>query len=257
MTRELNRSNRRVVALWNGSFFGYHGGSKWLRRDAFHVSPVVTDGKVHDWGANHRWSFGVKYQNGKPQFKTFHQPSNAVLKANFDYATGGVQCLIRDGRPLQIRAHGLPALPQPVASTNQEVGHIPNFDWMKSSRVSIGWNQDSSKMWLLFVKEGDSEGASIAALRLGGGALGLQLKGGWSVADVQRFWQSRGVWNAINSDAGDVAQLAILRPDANYDLVPSRQGSAQMRLTFDANFAGAPAGGALIYFYVAEQTGES
>ncbi len=123
---------------------------------------------------------------------------------------------------------------------------------MKSSRVSIGWNRDSSKMYLLFIKEADSEGASIAALRLGGGILGLQLAGGWSVADVQRFWQSKQVWNAINSDAGDVAQLTVLRPDRKYDVVPSRQGSSQMRMTFGPQFAGAPGGGALMYFYVAE-----
>ena len=252
MTRQLNARNRRVVALWNGSFFGYHGGSKWANKDAFHVAPVVIDGKVHDFGANHRWSFGVQYRDGKPRFSTFHLPSKQTLKANCDFASGGVQCLIRDGKPLALRAYGLPTLAQPVKSTPAQAGHIPYFDWMKSSRASIGWNRQNSKLWLLFVKEGDSEGASIAALRLGGGALGFQLKGGWSVADVQRFWQSKNVWGAINSDAGDVAQLSVLRPDGNYDLVPSRQTSSQMRLNFDANFDGAPAGGALMYFSVVE-----
>ena len=252
MTRQLNAKNRRVVALWNGSFFGYHGGSKWANKDAFHVAPVVVGGQVHEFGANHRWSFGVKYQDGKPQFSTFHLPTKATLAANTDFASGGVQCLIKDGQPLQLRAYGLPPLAQPVASTPHEAGHIPNFDAMKSSRVSLGWNRQSSKLWLLFVKEGDSEGASITALKLGGGALGLQLKGGWNVADVQRFWQSVGVWGAINSDAGDVAQLSVLRRDGNYDLVPSRQGSSAMRLKFGPDFGGAPDGGALMYFYVAE-----
>ncbi len=256
MTRQLNDKNRRVVALWNGSFFGYHGGSKWANKDAFHVSPVVVDGVIHDWGANHRWSFGVKYRDSKPIFSTSHQPSNATLKANYDFASGGVQCLIRDEKPLQLRAYGLPPLPQPVNSTDQEVGHIPDFDWMKSSRASIAWNRDSSKMWLLFVKEGDSEGASIAALKVGGGIFGLQLRGGWSVADVQKFWLSKNVWGAINSDAGDVAQLSVLRPDQNYDLVPSRQGSSQMRLTFGPDFNNAPDGGALMYFAATERIGE-
>ena len=254
MTRQLNGKNRRVVALWNGSFFGYHGGSKWANKDAFHVSPVVVDGVVHSFGANHRWSFGVKYRDGKPVFSTFHQPSNAILKANYDFGTGGVQCLIRDGKPLQLRAYGLPALAQPVNSTDKEAGHIPDFDWMKSSRASIAWNRQNSKMWLLFVKEGDSEGASIAALKVGGGLFSWQLRGGWSVADVQKFWQSKGVWNAINSDAGDVAQLCVLRPDRNYDLVPPRQSSSQMRLRFGPDFQNAPGGGALMYFYVAERT---
>ena len=240
MTRDLNRKNQRVVALWNGLFFGYHGGSKWINKDAFHVSPVVVGGKVHAWGANHRWSFGVKTIGGKPSFKTFHQPSNQVLKANYDFASGGAQCLIRDGRPLKLRAYGLPSLPQPVQSTAKETGHIPSFDWMKSSRTSVGWNREGSKMYLLFIKEGDSEGASITALKLGGGILGLQLKGGWNVSDVQRFWQSLKVWGAINSDGGDVAQLTLLRPDQRYDLVPPRQASSQMRMTFGPDFGSAP-----------------
>ena len=252
MTRQFNGNNRRVVALWNGSFFGYHGGSKWANKDAFHVAPVVIGGQVHDFGANHRWSFGVKYQSGKPRFQTFHQPDKQALAANYDFASGGVQCLIRNGQPLQLRAYGLPILAPPVASTPREAGHIPNFDQMKSSRASIGWNRDSSKLWLLFVKEADSEGASIAALKLGGGVFGLQLKGGWSLNDVQRFWRSLGVWGAINSDAGDVAQLSVLRPDGAYDLVPPRQNSSAMRLRFNPNFEGAPAGGALMYFYVSE-----
>ena len=253
MTRQLNGKNARVVALWNGSFFGYHGGSKWAGKDAFHVAPVVVGGQVHNWGANHRWSFGVKYEHDKPRFSTFHMPSNAQLKANYDYASGGVQCLIRDGKPLALRAYGAPSMQQPVASTDKEAGHIPSFDWMKSSRASIAWNRDNSKMWLLFVKEADSEGASIAALKIGGGALGLQLKGGWSVADVQQFWRSKNAWGAINSDAGDVAQLSVLRPDKNYDLVPPRQSSSQMRLTFAPDFQNAPAGGALMYFFVTER----
>ena len=251
MTRQLNRKTR-VIALWNGPFFGYHGGSKWASGAAFHVSPVVIGGKVHSFGANHRWSFGVKNQNGAPVFQTFHQPSAATLKANYDFGGGGLQCLIQDGKPLRLRAYGLPPLPQPVASTPLEAGHIPDFDHMKSSRASIGWSRDSSKMWLLFVKEGDSEAASISALRVGGGLFGVGLMGGWSLADVQRFWLSQGAWGAINSDAGDVAQMTVLRPDGNYDLVPSRQASSALRLTFDGNFAGAPAGGALMYFSVTE-----
>ena len=253
MTRQLNDKNRRVVALWNGSFFGYHGGSKWANQDAFHVAPIVIGGRVHDFGANHRWSFGAKYRAGKPQFQTFHLPTKQTLASNFDFASGGAQCLIKDGKPLQLRAYGLPLLPQPVASTPREAGHIPDFDWMKSSRVSLGWNRQNSKLWLLFVKEGDSEGASIAALRIGGGALGWQIKGGWSVSDVRDFWQSVGVWGAINSDAGDVAQLSLLRGDGNYDLVPPRQSSSAMRLRFGPDLHGAPTGGALMYWFVTDR----
>ncbi len=253
MTRQLNKSEGRVIALWNGLFFGYHGGSKWASGAAFHVSPVVINGKVHNWGANHRWSFGVKYQNGAPVFKIFHKPSSQVLAREFDFGGGSAQCLIKDGKPLKLQPFSLPPVKQPAPSTPQDAGHIPDFDHMRSCRASIGCSKDSSKLYLLFIKEADSESASIIAARHGGGFFGVSLWGGWTVADVQRFWQAKGVWDAINSDAGDVAQLALLRPDKNYDFVPPRQGSAKMRLKFKPDFKNAPKGGALMYFYVVEK----
>lgn len=254
MTRQLNQKEGRVIALWNGLFFGYHGGSKWDKQNAFHVSPVVIGGKVHNWGANHRWSFGVKYQNGRPVFKTFHQPTPQVLAREYDFGGGSAQCLIKDGKPLKLQPFGLPPVKQPVPSTPQEAGHIPDFDHMRSCRASIAWSKDNSKMYLLFIKEPDSESASIVAVRHGDGFMGLSLWGGWTVADVQRFWLAKGVWGAINSDAGGVAQLALLRPDKNYDLVPAQQGSFQMRLKFKPDFKNAPTGGALMYFYVVERS---
>ena len=254
MTQQLNGKSQRVIALWNGLFFGYHGGSKWAKMNAFHVSPVVLNGKVHDWGANHRWSFGVKYVDGKPVFKTFHKPSRESLAQEFDLGGGSAQCLVKGGKPLKLRPPGLPKMKQPVASNAGEAGHIPDFDHMRSCRASIAWTKDNSKLYLLFVKEPDSETASVLAARHGAGWMGVSLWGGWTVADVQRFWLSKGVWGAINSDAGDVAQLALLRPDKNYDLVPPRQGSDQMRLKFKPDFKGAPHGGALMYFYVIEET---
>ena len=255
MTRQLNGQKQRVVALWNGLFFGYDGGSKYASGSAFHVSPVVINGAVHDWGANHRWAFGVKYVNGAPVFKTFHQPSHAVLAKEFDFGGGSAQCLIKDGKPLKLRPPGLPPLKQPVASSPQEAGHIPDFDHMRSCRASIGWTKDNSKLYLLFVKEPDSESASVLAARHGAGWLGVSVWGGWTVADVQRFWLAKRVWGAVNSDAGDVAQLALLRADGDYDFVPPRQDSSQMRLKFKPDFKGVPGGGALMYFYVAESSG--
>ena len=264
MARQLNQKlnkNGRVIALWNGLFFGYHGGSKWSTGAAFHVSPVVLDGKVHDWGANHRWSFGVKYHRGQPHFKVMHKPSRQVLAREFDYGGGSAQCLLKDGKPLALRPFGAPPVKQPVPSTPQEAGHIPDFDHMRSCRASLGWTKDSSRLYLLFVKEPDSEAASIIAARRGS-FFGVSLWGGWTVADLQRFWlalrqakgSAKGVENAINSDAGDVAQLVLLRPDGAYDLVPPRQGSSLMRLKMKPDFKGAPSGGALMYFYIAEQS---
>jgi hypothetical protein len=250
MARQLNK-NGRIVALWNGLFFGYHGGSKWAEGAAFHVSPVVLNGQVHDWGANHRWTFGVKYKGAVPTFKVAHKPSRQWLQRELDFGGGSAQCLVKNGQPLKLQPYGLPPVKQPVPSTPQEAGHIPDFDHMRSCRASIGWSKDSTKLFLLFVKEPDSETASIIAARRGP-MFGVSLWGGWTVADVQKFWLEQGAWSAINSDAGDVAQLALLRRDGDYDFVPSRQGSSKMRMKLPSDFKGAPQGGALMYFYVAE-----
>ena len=81
------------------------------------------------------------------------------------------------------------------------------------------------------------------------------------VSDVQRFWRAmmkqNKVWNAINSDAGGVAQLSYLRADGKYILVPPGAGSS--RLIFAPDFTNAPAGGAggaIMYFYVRDGRAE-
>ncbi|HEX8834175.1 MAG TPA: hypothetical protein VF719_08240, partial [Abditibacteriaceae bacterium] len=90
------------------------------------------------------------------------------------------------------------------ASTDADAGHIRVLDWMKTSRVSFGWNRDSTKLWLLFVKEPDSETPSRADVH---GA--RKASGGWTLADVQRFWLAHGAHTAVVTDGGDVAQLAF------------------------------------------------
>jgi hypothetical protein len=83
---------------------------------------------------------------------------------------------------------------------------------------------------------------------------GLPVGGGWTVPDLQRFWlsmKSQGVFNAINSDAGDVLQATLLRRDGNYDLIPPGWATREYsKKTFAPDFKGAPQGGALMYFYV-------
>jgi len=257
-TRELNAKlapRGQVVAAWNGIFFGYHDGPTNPYGRAFHVAPVVIDGKVHHWGANHRWSFGVKYDGGKPRFKVLFLPNAAAMQRAFDFGGGSVQCLLREGQPLRLQPFpraGDKPLPQPVASTSDQAGHIPIFDHMRTCRASLAWSKDSKQLFVLFVKEPDNETGSIYALQYG-----LPIGGGWTVADVQRFWlamrDTAGVWNAINSDAGNVLQYTLLRPDGRYDLIPARGAwTTYERATFDRGFKGAPAGGALMYFYVRE-----
>ena len=75
------------------------------------------------------------------------------------------------------------------------------------------------------------------------------------MADLQRIWLAMNVWGAVNIDGGDVTQMAYLRADGAYELVPPRWASQDMRLTFAPDFHEAPKGGALMYFYVREAEG--
>lgn len=239
-----------VLMACNGIFFGYDkigpGGI------AYHVSPVVLRGKPYYFNVavNHRWTFGVKQQGDKPIFKTFFKPGKAKAAAEFDFAAASAQCLLQDGKPLKLQSFpklGEKPLPQPVPSTKQEAGHIPIFDHMKTSRTSLGWTKDSRQLYLLFVKELDSETASAVAM-----LHNKLMSGGWTVRDIQRFWQSMGIPNAINSDAGNVGQLTYLRPDGKYELLPPRWASDTMRMVCPPDFRNAPQGGSLTYFYVRE-----
>ena len=256
MTRQLNgEKHGTVVACWNGLFFGYRDSSANPKGHAFHLSPVVIDGKVHSSNLNFRWTFGVEYSNthanGAPTFKAVHLPSLKTLQT-FDWAAGSAQCLILDGKPLRLQPFpkkGDLPIKQPVSSTPRDVGHIPIFDHMKTCRASIAWSRDSKKLWVLWVKEPDSEIGSAIAMRHGTPTLG-----GWTVPDLQRFWLSmkpQGVNSAINSDAGDVLQATLLRSDGNYDLIPPGWATrAYLKKTFAPDFPNAPRGGALMYFYV-------
>jgi hypothetical protein len=251
--RQLNSQPGEILLATNGLFFGYLNKQFNFHGQAFHVAPVVIDGQAHYLKANHRWSFGVKYVNGKPHFKVFHLPDRAMLEREFDFGGGGAQCLVKDGKPLKLQpfpAPGATPLPQPVPSTPQEAGHIPLFDHMKTSRVSLAWPADSSALYWLFVKEPDSETGSAVALQRG-----LPIAGGWSVADVQRFWMALAkegkIATAINSDAGDVAQMTYLRADGQYELIPPRwAGVNYEQRVFNSDFAQAPIGGAIMYFYM-------
>jgi hypothetical protein len=263
-TKELNNNGRgKVLVAWNGAFFGYNKSTNV--EDAFHVSPVVLRGNVHYNNANHRWTFGVKQTDDGPVWKALFKPDRQTMEREFDYAAGSVQCLIKDGKPLKLEPFPTSSADfkhQPVVSSNQEAGHIPYFDHMRTCRASIGWDKDNKKLYLLTVKEPDFEGGSGAALSMHvSGVTGESvpaLVGGWTVPDVQRFWLAKGVWGAINSDAGDVLQFVYRRPSGNYTFVPPRQGSNQMRIECGDNWKGAiTGGGAIMYFLVREVQAEA
>lgn len=262
-TRHLNerfaaQHRGQVVAAWNGPFFGYYHTGIDAEETVFHLSPVVLHGQVRYTAQNFRWSFGVKYEKDargieRPRFNVFYRPGQKLLTKEFDFAGGGVQCLLKDGKPMHLQSVPKPGeafQKQPAPSGPCDVGHIPSFDHANLSRMSIAWSRDQRRLYLLEVNQAESEGASLAALREG-----REQSGGWTVADIQRFWlsmQQRGlVWSAINSDAGDVAQLAYRLPDKNYRLIIARCGRpTPNRLTFSPSFDDAPHGGSLMYFYV-------
>ena len=244
ITRQLNAERKgAVIAAWNGLFFGYDQND--ATGIAEHVSPVVLNGKSYFNSGSHRWTFGVKYRQGKPTFKTLHLPDKKILSREFDWAAGAAQCLIYKGRPLKLEPFplSLDAIKiGPVPSTPLEAGHIPTVDHMRTSRVSLGWSRDSQALYLLFVKEPGNETESALAFRHG--EIG---RGGWTLYDLQRFWKSKNVWGAINSDGGNVAQLAHLQASGCYTLITENE-----RRTVTPEFENAPNGGALMYFYVRE-----
>lgn len=264
-TKELNAKGRGpVIVAWNGAFFGYD--PKTAAEDAFHVSPVVLRGKVLFNFAQHRWTFGIKNTPSGPVWKTFFKPNRATMGREFDYAAGSVQCLIKDGQPLKVEPFppvGGQFKSQPVPSTAQDAGHIPYFDHMRTCRASIGWSRDNKHLYFLAVKEPDAEGASSLALSFAvrGNPLptGTTLGGGWTVPDVQQFWKAKGVWGAINSDAGGVLQWVARQPNGTgWEMVPPRQGNGALKLKVAPNWNGAVAGGgSMMYFFVRQESGPS
>ena len=271
-TRKLNarfaaQKKGRVVALWNGLFFGYYNKTRPKNRESIseraghHVAPVVINGKAHYGPKNHRWSFGVKYANNRPVFKAAHLPTRQWLERELDFGGGSAQCLVLNGKPLNVQPAppvGKRPLKGPVPSTPRDAGHIPTFDHMRTSRMSMAWTRDNSKLFLLAVKEPDNESASAVAFLREMPPNAPEHRGGWTVRDVQRFWLSampgEKIWTAINSDGGNAAQMTLLRPDKKYDLLPPREVSSAMRLTYTAQFQDAPKGGALMYFYVRDES---
>lgn len=245
VARDLNAGGEgKVVAAWNGLFFAYdRGPGSPPNGFAKHIGPVVLRGKVYHNVGQHRWTFGVKLDDGRPVFKALYKPSRQNLAGEFDFAADGAQCLIREGKPLR-----LPPLSQEGEETPNDVGRILYVDFMKTSRVSIGWSRDNRYLYLLVVEEPDNETGSKIALKHGGVSTG-----GWALADLQRFWVKFGVWGAVNSDGGSVAQLLTLREDGKYELMPPAILPSRERMVLDSDLTNAPAGGSLLTFYISDR----
>lgn len=254
-TRHLNNQGRGpVVAAWNGLFFASKGEKWGANGIARHVGPVVLNGIANHNVGNHRWTFGVRYDAARPIFGVRHLPNKATLARDFSWASAGAQCLVRGGKPLLLQpfpTSGEAPAKQPVASTPREAGHIPLVDHIKTSRVSMAWTKGNRQFYLLFVKEPDTEAGSILALRHR-----VPIAGGWMVRDLQTFWRALGVWGAVNSDAGDAAQMAYRRTDNRYAVFPPRWTTPRARrVIVSADLADAPrGGGSLMYFYVRDSS---
>ena len=250
VVRHLNATKKgRVKVAWNGLFFAYDHKAATPRVLARHIGPVVLNGKARYNVGKSRWAFGVKTIDGRPVFKTIHEPSIREMENTFDFAAIGAQCLVLNGQPLKLQPPRSPddaPLRQPVPSAPTEAGHIPVVDHIRTSRTSMGWSKGQRFFYLLVVNEPDTENESIRALRAGESATNP----GWTVADLQRFWLALGVDGAINSDGGVVTQLAWERPDQKYELLPPRLIAPNKRLLFDDRFKNAPEGGTLMTFYV-------
>ncbi|MEN6520602.1 MAG: phosphodiester glycosidase family protein [Armatimonadota bacterium] len=245
ISHHLNESGRgKVVAAWNGLFFQYNGDI------ASHVAPVVLDGKARYNVGVVRWAVGVKYKHNKPVFRVIRMPDIKSLASKYDFAAEGASCLILNSRPLKLQPFPKPneaPFPQSKPPAPDESGFVRKVDHIRTSRTSMAWSKDNRHFYLLIVKEPDAEAPSIIAFKNH-----LPLMGGWTTADLQRFWQQFGAWCAVNLDGGDVTQMAALRKDGRYDLIPARWGDNNMQLTFSPNFQGAPSGGSMMYFFIGD-----
>lgn len=245
VVRHLNqRQSGMVLVAWNGLFFAYDRGPKTPSRGfAKHIGPVVLRSKAYHNVGKYRWTFGVKFVDGKPSFRVRHEPPFKSLPGLFDFASTGAQCLILNGVPLRLAA--IDEKPHP--STPTDVGTIALVDHMRTSRTSMAWSKDVRYFYLLVVDEPDSETASKLALKRGESPTG-----GWTLADLQRFWIAIGAWGAVNSDGGSVTQLASIDPEGGYEVLPPRIVSSERRIHLDKDLKDAPEGGTLLTFYITE-----
>jgi hypothetical protein len=110
----------------------------------------------------------------------------------------------------------------------------------------MAWAKDNRYLYLLFVNEPDNELASKQALRFGSS----DSDGGWTLADLQRFWVSFGVDYAVNSDGGIVAQLVHRREDGTYIFLPPRWIAPNTEVSLTSAAEGGPKGGGTLMDFV-------
>ncbi|MBI3923253.1 MAG: phosphodiester glycosidase family protein [Armatimonadetes bacterium] len=184
---------RRLVALFNGCFF-YLGRPQGFR--GRHVEPEVVDGRLlYPMRDESRWTFGVRYQSGRPQFDMVSNAAPKSLTRRFDCAVMGTQGLVNHGQRLRIVKDAI--------HPETTIHPIPVIDTLLTDRTSLGWNENSTRFYVLIVDDPDGETASQRQKRSG-----RRQTGGWDIPRMQDFWMSVGVDSAINLDGGGSTQLA-------------------------------------------------
>ncbi len=183
---------RDVLCIFNAGFFNLgtetgHVGS--------HVAPIAVDGKVYYnvWPVEKPgWTFGIRNSSNRQYFDVIKGISSRRIERNFDIAIAHVRPLRLDGRSVPLQ------------------GDLGVTD-LKCSRTSIGWSNDSSKFYLLIVRDPDGEKAGVQQMERK-----QSQTGGWNVADVQEFWEQKKVPNAVLLDGGDSTQVAYRVPFGKY-----------------------------------------
>jgi Phosphodiester glycosidase len=250
VAREIGaKGSGKLIAAWNGLFFGYDHSKNPPNGLAKHIGPVVIEGAPSYNVGRNRWTFGLS-KSGR--FETRFKPRFDSL-TSFRYAADGAQCLIRDGVALRIEPTPMLPIepgtkPARIEPTFEDAGHIPIVDHIRTSRISMGWTRDSKKLYVLIVFEPDTETESIRRLRQG-----LDLGSGWDLFDLQRFWLSMDVWGAVNIDGGNVTQFVALNSDGHYEFQPSVSSGAPKRMTVVDENQKDPGGGTLLTFWIREK----
>jgi hypothetical protein len=185
LQNRLARRGRELRCLINGGFFGAQG--LWV---GHHIAPLVVQGKIRydtrilqkEW-PDQAWVLGIAHRQGRPRFYLRPQKSGRALKG-LETALGGV-------RPLRLNGHSLLLRPG-MGGTG-----------LRCSRTSLGWNADSTRLFVLSVRDPDGEAASGQQRKTG------QVEtGGWDVRQVQQFWEEQRVPQAVLFDGGESTQLA-------------------------------------------------
>ncbi len=178
------RHDERLLCAWNGDFFGFD--ECWV---AWHLSPLVDHGQLRYYTYQLRfpaqdWQWGVRRRAGRLEFMLAPRFSKTRCRSEFETVLGGV-------RPLIINSQA-----QSLAPGNGNTR-------LRCSRTSIGWSADSSRFFVLIVKDLDGEVAGIRQL-----ALGRRQTGGMDLPALQAYWMRLGVANAVILDGGQSTQMA-------------------------------------------------